>query len=152
MINKFFYSRNLQPNEKEKGQSLLEMAFSMIVLLMLLGGIVDFGRLFYTYIALREAAQEGAAYASICPPGDVDNSQKIDAHVRASSQAPVDLTSYSTIMVNAAFTSTPTPGSQLYVRVTYIDFHFIMPYLSMFHFNISATAYDVALQFECPAD
>lgn len=152
MCNKYFYTHNLQPDEKEKGQSLLEMAVSMIVLLMLLGGIVDFGRLFFTYIALREAAQEGATYASICPPGNVDNTMKIDNHVRASSQAPVDLTSYSTIMVNAAFTSNPTPGSQLYVRVTYRNFHFIMPFLNMIQFDLAATAYDVALQFECPAD
>jgi Flp pilus assembly protein TadG len=49
----------------ESGQSLVEMAFSITFLIMLVAGVVDLGRAFFTYIALRDAAQEGAAYASI---------------------------------------------------------------------------------------
>ena len=55
-----------QENKKqESGQSLVEVAISMTVLLILLAGIVDLGRAFFTYITLRDAAQEGASYASV---------------------------------------------------------------------------------------
>ncbi len=39
----------------------------MVILLFLVGGIVDLGRGFFTYMALRDAVQEGALYGSINP-------------------------------------------------------------------------------------
>ncbi|MCB9135966.1 MAG: pilus assembly protein [Anaerolineales bacterium] len=153
MYKSYINPPKLDGQEKEKGQSLMEMAFALIVLLLLLAGIVDLGRLFFTYIAIREAAQEGATYASICPPDATvpENSEKIRDHVKTSSQFPVNL-ALPNILVVSAFTSTPTPGSQLYVTVTYTNFNFIMPILNLVDMNVSATAYDVALQFECPID
>jgi len=144
----------LRHARQEKGQSLLEMAFAIIVLLVLLAGIIDLGRLFFTYIALRDAAQEGAAYASICPP-DPDfpgNALKISTHVKASSHFPVDL-SAPNIMVGSGFTDNPSPGSQVYVTVTYFNFQFIVPFLSnLVDGNFTATAYDVSLQYSCPGE
>ena len=52
-------------NNRESGQSLVEVAISMTVLLILLAGVVDLGRAFFTYITLRDAAQEGASYAAV---------------------------------------------------------------------------------------
>lgn len=151
MTQKILTPHLYPPSDKEKGQSLLEMAFAMIVLLLLLAGIVDLGRLFFTYIALREAAQEGAAYASICPPDAAfpENGLKISNHVKTSSHFPVDLTSPN-ILVTSAFASSPTPGSQLYVEVTYQNFQFFMPILNLIDGDITARAVDVSLQFECP--
>lgn len=42
----------------ERGQSLVEMALLLPVLLLLLAGIIDFGRLMYSYAHLHMAAQE----------------------------------------------------------------------------------------------
>jgi len=50
--------------QKQKGQSMVELSIAFIVLLMLLAGVIDMGRAFFTYSALQDAAQEGAAYAS----------------------------------------------------------------------------------------
>jgi Flp pilus assembly protein TadG len=55
------------PKKEEKGQSLIEMAFGLIVLLLLVGGIVDLGRAFFSTMTLRDAVQEGALYGSIDP-------------------------------------------------------------------------------------
>ena len=52
---------------KEEGQSLMELAVSLVILLILLAGIVDIGRMAFHYIAMRDAAQEGVAYGSIYP-------------------------------------------------------------------------------------
>lgn len=51
----------------EKVQSLVELAISLLILLLVLAGVVDLGRLIYQYISIRDAAQEGAVYASIYP-------------------------------------------------------------------------------------
>lgn len=54
-------------HSKEKGQSLLELAFSMIFLLIILAGIVDLGRAIYTLMAMQDAAQEGILYGVAFP-------------------------------------------------------------------------------------
>ena len=54
-----------QGKRSEKGQSLIELAFGIVVLLILLAGIVDIGRLLFFYISMRDAAQEGAVFGQI---------------------------------------------------------------------------------------
>lgn len=58
--------KNLNPS-KEHGQSLVEFAISLTILLILVAGIFDAARALFTYLSLRDAAQEGALYASINP-------------------------------------------------------------------------------------
>ncbi len=53
--------------KSEKGQSLVELAVSLLILVILLAGVVDIGSLFFEYLALRDSAQEGAAFIAIYP-------------------------------------------------------------------------------------
>ncbi len=52
---------------RETGQALVEMAFTVIILVLILSAVVDIGRAFFTYLALHNAAAEGAYYASAFP-------------------------------------------------------------------------------------
>lgn len=52
---------------RERGQSLVEIAFLLPVLLILLSGLIDFGRVYYAMVALNDSAEEGATYASLWP-------------------------------------------------------------------------------------
>jgi hypothetical protein len=63
----------------ERGQAMVETAFVMIILLVLLSLIIDLGRAFFTYLALQNAAAEGAYYAAK-EPASVDNSNNPDPH------------------------------------------------------------------------
>ncbi|MFC1996195.1 TadE/TadG family type IV pilus assembly protein [Chloroflexota bacterium] len=65
---------------QERGQSLVELAISMTVLLILLAGLVDLGRAFFTYITLRDAAQEGASYASVIKTEPLSGSDEVTAY------------------------------------------------------------------------
>lgn len=47
------------------GQAMVEFALALPILLILVGGIIDFGWLYYNKIALNNAAREGARYAAI---------------------------------------------------------------------------------------
>ena len=58
--------------KNEKGQSLVELAISLTMILILLSGVVEFGIAFFQFIQLRDAVQEGALYGSIHP---YDNAQ-----------------------------------------------------------------------------
>src|ERR1700737_1051844 len=52
------------PKAKRRGQSVIELAVAAPLLTLMLFGIVDFGRAFFQYIAVVEAAREGARYAT----------------------------------------------------------------------------------------
>lgn len=58
------YKKNKHPR---RGQSLVEMALVLPIVIMLMLGLLDFGRAFYTLVALHDAADEGASYAAIRP-------------------------------------------------------------------------------------
>lgn len=52
---------------REKGQSLVELAVSLPIILLILLGTIDFGMALFSYSIIRDAAQEGALYGSFNP-------------------------------------------------------------------------------------
>lgn len=52
---------------KASGQAVVEMVLILPILLLLVVGALEFGRLFFTKIALTNAAREGAYYLSLHP-------------------------------------------------------------------------------------
>jgi len=57
----------MKHTKAEKGQSLLEFALIVPILLIILAGVLDLGRLYYAYVSVTDAAAEGASYAAIHP-------------------------------------------------------------------------------------
>lgn len=57
----------------ELGQSLVEFAFMLPVLILVLVAAVDLGRAYYTYVAITNAAREGARFGASNPtnPGGI---------------------------------------------------------------------------------
>lgn len=53
---------------KRRGQSLVEMALLLPLLLVVLFGIIDLGYIVYSYATLRQASREAAEVASVAPP------------------------------------------------------------------------------------
>src|SRR5438874_2237376 len=52
---------------EKPGQSLVEFALVGVILFTFLMGIIDAGRLLYTYSVVSNAAQEGSRYAMVRP-------------------------------------------------------------------------------------
>jgi Flp pilus assembly protein TadG len=139
----------------EKGQSLVEFAISLVVILLLLAGAVELGIALFQYIQLRDAAQEGALYGSICPV-----ETKIKTRVRNASSSPVDLSIASgidavTVVVEGRTGTTTTskaitavtPGDGVFVSVSY-NHRVFMPFASVFAgptIPISASVTDTVL-------
>lgn len=59
--------KTINHQRPERGQSMVEFALVITILMILLAGVIDMGRAFFTYMAMRDAAQEGAAYGSLNP-------------------------------------------------------------------------------------
>ena len=60
-------TRTYSPLSASRGQSLVEFAISLTFMLILLSGAVYFGIGLFYYVAMRDAAQEGALYGSMNP-------------------------------------------------------------------------------------
>jgi Flp pilus assembly protein TadG len=144
---------------RERGQSLVELAVSMLVLLYLLSGAVEFGLAFFQYVQLRDAAQEGALFGSMDPA-----SPSIIARVQGASSSPIDLTVTSgpqavTINVTAAnpggtakALASACEGDGITVEVSY-NHKVFMPFMSKFigpTIPLNAVVTDTVLSPTCP--
>jgi len=124
----------MKKKTSERGQSLVELSVSLVLLLILLSGAVEFGIAFFQFVQLRDAAQEGALYGSM-NPADCTN---ILARVKGASSSPIDLngtgvTISTTINGNAcsssgAYASADCEGNGLKVDITY-QHKIFMPFL-----------------------
>ena len=144
----------LKEKRGAKGQSLVEFAVSLVVLLIILSGVIDLGRLFFYYIAMRDAAQEGVVYGIVNP----NHCSQITDRTRAilsddSSRIEVD------IIVNGqscgvAGASDACAGNTLEVTVTDPEFPLSMPFLGVFlgrnSLNVEASVTGTILRPQCP--
>ena len=67
--------------KSERGQSIVEFALVLPILLILLCGIIDFGWLYYNQITLNNAAREGARYAVIHYDPTVDWKEEAESRM-----------------------------------------------------------------------
>src|SRR5215212_3489973 len=111
----------------ERGQSLVELGVSLLILLYLLSGAAEFGLAFFQFVQLRDAAQEGALYGSMNPT----NTVLIAARVRAASSSPIDLADTSLVDVDITFDGAQCEGNGIIVTVSYNHVVF-MPFMSKF--------------------
>ena len=72
----------------EHGATMAEFAIISVVFFMIIFGIIEFGRLFYTHNALTDAARRGARYAVLHQSTDIACVKKIvvygETHVNPS--------------------------------------------------------------------
>lgn len=143
----------------ERGQSLVELGVSLLILLYLLSGAAEFGVLFFQFVQLRDAAQEGALYGSMNPT----NAVPVEARVRAASSSPIDLSDVSKVTVavtatdkttNATKTlATACEGDGMSVTVSFthrIFMPFIPQLIGRTTIPLSATVVDTILSPVCP--
>jgi len=140
--------------KSERGQSLVELAISIVILVYLLAGAVEFGLVFFQYVQLRDAAQEGALYGSLHPPADAAaDTTDIENRARAASSSPIDLTGDPSVTVDVVVTDGQyCEGGSLQVTVSY-PHQVFMPFMSQFigqTVNLNAVVTDTILSPVCP--
>ncbi len=104
----------------ERGSALVEMALVMPILLLLLCGIVEFGRIFHAYIVVQQAARDAVRYASIGSSDDQVRS------VIERNMTSLDVTRMSYDVQPSE--SERTAGDSVTVDITY-DHTLLIPYL-----------------------
>ncbi len=123
---KFTASKKLAP-QRERGQSLIEFTFMSMVIMTLLAGVLDLGRAYFTWLALQDAAGEGASYGSVYPTRVTGNDPN-NITYRVRNAAPTGLL---VDMQNADVdveTTGLTPGDKITVTVT-ADYQLLTPFV-----------------------
>lgn len=133
----------------ERGQSLVELAISLTIILLLLAGAVDFSIAYFSFSAMQDAAQEGALYGSINPT----DTAGIITRVRSASTTPVDLSNEDLVKVKVNLSGAACEGNEIRVKVTYdypISMPFIGTYIGSQKITLNASVTDTILQPVCP--
>jgi Flp pilus assembly protein TadG len=147
----------------EKGQSLVELAISLPVILLLLLGTFDFGLALFSYSILRDAAQEGALYASFNPGNktEIENRARNILPREAEEgifSSPVELRDKENVSVAISFRGKDCEGvtrgasNSVQVQVIY-EYPIVMPFAGQIigsdTIRLTASASNVILQPPC---
>lgn len=114
--------------KNERGVAAVEFAIVIAIFLTLLLGIMDFGRMLFTWNSAQEATRVGVRTTVICGP----NAPKVLANMQAimpsltSSNIQVDWYDGSTISTTCASTATCTGAA---VRIIDLDFDPVSPWM-----------------------
>ena len=148
---------------RQNGQGMVEFAISLVFLMIIVAAIVDGGRALFTYMALRDAAQEGALYGSIEP----EDTYGITTRVHESSNMAEDLVGVLQIGITYTDTSNNPKiadgnpatadicfGDGIIVAVEQPTHTLTMPFLGTIlgtqSLSISASIADTVLNPSCP--
>ena len=106
----------------ERGAELVEFALVMPLLLILIGGITDFARLFFSYEIVTNAAREGARLASL-PGYDLNNYQavrnRVSSYLANTNASGTVVTAVNPVPVGLALVDGAARSSGIRVTVTY---------------------------------
>ena len=128
---------------KDSGQNLVEFALVVVLLMLLVVGIVEFGRAWNLYQILANAAREGARLASL--PSGFTTSSAVNTRVNSYLTNGNVNTSKATITIGGAGVDGGT-GTQVSVTVSYpYKFTYVGPIIRLINRNASAGA-DITIQ------
>ncbi len=113
-------------HKKQEGQALVEFALVLIILLILIMGIIDFGMAFHGLVTVNTAAREGARQGVVLENegGEVTTETVETAAHRVTATLPGSPDDV-TVSVNDG-AGLPASGEELMVRVSY-DYTLLTP-------------------------
>ncbi len=142
-------------NRSERGQSLVELAVVIVVLLIILAGVVDLGRMMFYYLSMRDAASEGAVYGAVYPTYCNQIRERVYTNLNDSSFNPNNIS----ITVNGATCASAVAadactGKQLIIVVDQPNFQMTMPLIGAFigtqSVHLRAEVKETVVRPECP--
>lgn len=132
VMNRHTHKIYKHPRSKmEKGQSLVEFSLMVVILTILLLGILDVGRAYFTYLAMQDAAGEGANYAAQFPTYVTSANSALPNNItyRVQQAAPSGtLVDWSSACIGVETPATVNQGNTITVTVT-SNYGLITPFI-----------------------
>jgi len=103
--------------KSESGQALVEMALTLVLFVLLVFGILDAGRLIWSYSVVSNAAREAVRYAIVRGENSGDDREATAGEIETiARQTAIGLTP---LEVNVSWDPDNEPGSTVRVQVAY---------------------------------
>ena len=131
-------------SQHDRGQGLVEFAVGVIVLIILLMGMLDLGRAFFSYLSILDAAQEGAAYGSIAP----DDVNGIRQRVRDTSTGPINFIDLRDSQIDVQVINYACSGNNIKISVQ-CNFILVTPFIGGKTLPLTAEVTDTILLPPC---
>ncbi len=115
----------------ERGQSLVEFTLMVSIAMILMLGMLDLGRAFFTFLAMQDAAGEGASFVSVHPTWRTSANQADPNNVtyRVRNSAPTGtLVDMNTATVTVTDDGDTNIGSLITVTLT-ADYQLVTPFV-----------------------
>ncbi len=122
--------------KNERGAAAVEFAIVMIVFFTLLFGIMDFGRLLFTWNSAQEATSLGVRMAVVCGPSSPATLKKMQTIMPTLASTNVQVDWYIGNGVSSTCTSTTCTG--VAVSLKNLKFNTISPWMSFTSMNVPA--------------
>ena len=125
--------------KRQRGQTMVETALILPILLMLVLGAVDLGRVYYHASAVRNATRVGAQYAM----------DPLTSHTEIKEAVIAEASPYVIITMDRVVLTTDAwaPGHNLTVTLTY-DFHPITPFARVLWGDPIVLSHSTTIRFE----
>lgn len=144
----FHLNAQRSTSKKDQAQALVETALGMVIIVIIMAGLIDLGRIWFIYTVLEDAAGEGALYLAIkpdcpdpnatTPTTDCTNPGNAAWRIRESSKGLVQLDDPLTTRINTDPDSLypdddvnpgiHEPGETVYIEIEH-DIELLTPFI-----------------------
>jgi Flp pilus assembly protein TadG len=130
----------------ERGSTLVEYSIAATVFMMVIFGVLEFGRALWAHNALTDAARRGARYAVLHNSGDITGVKNVVVYGDAAGGTQPILPDMTTANVEVTYSGnfTVNDGTAT-VTITGYDFKFVLPFLPA---KITMPAYSTTIPGE----
>lgn len=141
--------------KSERGQSLVELGVVIVIMLVILSGIIDLGRMVFEYMSMRDAAQEGAAYASLYPSFCDQTEDRVYSNLFNTDRADIQVSiQIDGVECHAASAANACKPNDVQVIVTQPNYPLTMPFIGIIlgrqTISLEADITDTILRPPCP--
>ena len=111
----------------EQGATLVEFSIAATVFLVVVFGVIEFGRALWTHNALSDAARRGARYATLHSATEIEQVRNVVVYGNAEGTGTPMIPNLTTENVSVDYSNFALNAGTVSVSVTGYEFQFIVP-------------------------
>lgn len=119
--------QNKRFKSNEQGATLVEFSIAATVLLVVVFGVIEFGRALWTHNALSDAARRGARYATLHSAAEIEQVRNVVVYGNAEGTGTPMIPNLTTEKVTVDYSNFALNAGTVSVSVTGYEFQFIVP-------------------------
>jgi Flp pilus assembly protein TadG len=121
----------MKTKRNQKGQTLVESALVILVLIATLLGIVDFGQVLFFHQSLGERARAGVRWAAVVSPLNADQVKNFVVYNNSAGTGPPVLGGMTTAMVDVVQSGTQgCDEARITITISNYPFQFFSPWIA----------------------